>query len=334
MTLQTNSQNTFQAIGIREDLTSIVALIDPQETPFISNIGNGKPAKATKHEWQVQTLTSPAKTNFQLEGDDTPSASAAVARVRLVNYCAISRKVGSVTGTMQAVDVAGIDDELDNQKMLKAVELRRDMEVIVLDNNKYEAGGTTTVRECAGFAAYITNTDYPTTGVALYTAGAGTGADAWNLAATTTRGMSLTALNTAVQNAYIAGGKPNLLMLSPTQRTNFSNLTLQSSLGGAAQIRFNQSEVKPAALIGTVDTWLSNFGTLDVASNVQMASDTSFENVTAYMVDTRHAGISYLRRMFDEDLAKTGDADKFMIIAEYTLEVDAPKAHAALFALS
>lgn len=332
MAIQAASQNTYQAIGIREDLTSIVALIDPQETPFISNIGNGKPAKAVKHEWQVQTLTAPSKTNFQLEGDDSPAATTAVARSRIYNYCAISRKVGSVTGTMRAVDVAGIEDEYDNQEMLKAIELRRDMEVIVLDNNKYEVGGTATVRECAGFAAYITNTDF--TGAQAFTVATGDGSNAWNLANTTVRALSLTILNGAVQAAHVDGGKPNLLMLSPTQKTAFSNLTLQSSLGGAAQVRMNQDTVKPAALIGTVDRWLSNFGELEVASNVQMASDSSYENITAYLVDTKHVGLSYLRRMTSEPLAKTGDADKFQIIAEYTLEVDAPQAHAALFALS
>ena len=335
MAIQAASQNTYQAVGTREDLTSIVSLIDPHETPLISNIGNGKPATAVKHEWQVQNLTAPSKSNFQLEGDDSPAATTAVARQRIYNYCAISKKVGSVTGTMRAVDVAGVSDELDNQEMLKAIELKRDMEVILCDNNKYETGGTATVRECAGFLAYVTNTDM--SGTSSWTAAAGTGADAWNLAATTARALSLTILNGAVQAAHIDGGKPNLLMLSPTQRTNFSNLTLQSSLGGAAQVRYNTNAVKPMALIGTVDTWLSNFGQLDVASNVQLASDsgtTNGENVTAYLVDTRHAGVSYLRRMFSESLAKTGDADKFQIIAEYTLEVDAPQAHAALFALS
>ncbi len=332
MTIQAASQNTYQAIGIREDLTSIVALIDPQETPFMSNIGLGKPATATKHEWQVQTLTATSLTNFQLEGDDSPAATTAVARTRIYNICAISRKVGSVTGTMRAVNVAGIEDEYDNQEMLKAIELRRDMEVINLNNNAYNTGSTVTARQSAGLAAYVTNTDW-TGGVTFYSVGLGDGSVAWNLANTTTRALSLTILNGAMQAAHVSGGKPNLLMLAPTQRTAFSNLTLQSSLGGGAQVRFVSNKVAAMPLIGTVDTWLSNFGTLDVASNVQMAADTTFENKTVYLIDTRQAGVSYLRRMFSEPLAKTGDADKFQIIAEYTLEVRAPKAHAALFAI-
>ena len=335
MTLLSNSQNTYAMIGIREDLANFVALIDPQEVPFQSNIGTGPKPTATLHEWQTQALTAQSKTNFQLEGDDSPTAAAATARVRLKNYCAISRKVGAVSGTGQAVTVAGVSNELDEQKMLKAIELRRDMELILLDNNAYAAGGTTTARECAGLAAYITNTD--NTGYSLYTAATGDGSDAWNLSATTARALSLTILNGAVKQAHLDGGKPNMLMLSPAQKQTFSNLTLQSSLGGAAQVRFSTSNVGPMPLIGTVDKWLSDFGALDVASNVQMAGDSGTTNGiddTAYLVETGKVKRCDLRPMFTEDLAKTGDNTKFEVIAEYTLQVDAPKAHAALFALS
>lgn len=335
MTLLSNSQNTYAMIGIREDLANFVALIDPQEVPFQSNIGTGPKPTATLHEWQTQALTAQSKTNFQLEGDDAPTAAAATARVRLKNYCAISRKVGAVSGSGQAVTVAGVSNELDEQKMLKAIELRRDMELILLDNNAYAAGGTTTARECAGLAAYITNTD--NTGYSLYTAATGDGSDAWNLSATTARALSLTILNGAVKQAHLDGGKPNMLMLSPSQKQNFSNLTLQSSLGGAAQVRFSTSNVGPMPLIGTVDKWLSDFGALDVASNVQMAGDSGTTNGiddTAYLVEIGKVKRCDLRPMFTEDLAKTGDNTKFEVIAEYTLQVDAPKAHAALFALS
>lgn len=337
MTIQTNSQNTYAAIGIREDLTNIVALIDPQETPLFSNIGTGPAAKQTKHEWQVQTLAAASKTNRQLEGDDNVAAAAAVNRARLANYCTISKKVGSVTGTMSVVDVAGVANELDNQKMLKAVELRRDMEVMLADNVGFQAGGTTTARQAAGLGGYITNSDTAAqSGVQLFSVGTGDGITAWNLANCTTRALNLTSLNGAVQAAYIAGGKPNLALMSPKQKTNFSNLTLQSSLGGATQVRYNMDTVKAGALIGTVDTWLSNFSQLQIAVDVQYASDSGTTNgldQTIHLLDTRHAAVSYLRPMFTEDLAKTGDANKFEVIAEYTLQVDAPKAHAALFAL-
>lgn len=336
MATQTNAQTTVTAIGQREDLTDIVALIDPTDTPFVSAIGKGKPAKAYSHEWQTQALATPSKTNFQLEGDDNVSAAAPTNRVRLKNICAISKKTGSVSESVQAVQIAGIADELDEQKMLKGLELRRDMEVILLDNNAYVQATTTgTARECAGLSAYITNTDM--TGSNNYTAAAGTGADAWNLANTTSRALSLTIMNGAVETCFNAGGKPTLALFSTRMKTAFSNLTLQSSLGGAAQVRVNYSGPKAAALMTAVDTWVSNFTTFAAVCNVQMSSDSGTTNGlddTVFFVDPTKAGVSYLRGIQEVDLAKTGDADKFHVVAEYTLQVDAPKAHAALFALT
>ncbi len=335
MAIMTNTANTYGMIGIREDLTDIVAMISPQDTPFISNIGTGPSSTQTKHEWQTQTLTAPSKSNFVLEGDDAPAALTINNRTRLFNYCAISRKVGAVSGTGSAVIVAGVSDELDNQKMLRAVELRRDMEVILLNYTGYAAGGTATVRQCAGLGAYITNADM--TGAANYTVATGDGSDSWNLGATTARALTLTLLNATLLLAHQDGGKPDMLMMSPTNKVNFSNLTLQSSLGGATQIRYNLNGVRPGALIGAVDTWLSNFGSLDVMSNVQMGYDsgtTNGEDDTAYLIDSQHAAISYLRPMQSQDLSKTGDNTKFMILAEYTLQVDAPTAHAAIFGLA
>jgi hypothetical protein len=333
MAILTNSLATYSQTGRREDIIDEVFLIDPQETPFISSIGRTT-ATNTYHEWQTQSLATASKSNFQVEGDDNVTPTAATARVRLGNYCAISYKVAAVSGTAQASNVAGVGNELDNQKMLKGVELRRDMELILLDNNAYAVGGTSTARECAGLAAYITNSDM--SGRTLFSVAAGTGANAWNLAATTTAPLSLTILNGAIKEGFVDGGKPNMLLLSPTQKQKFSALTLQSSLGGAAQVRFSTGQARAMPLIGTVDMWMSDFGTLDVMTDVQLAADTGSTGLdqAAFLIDTRYATLASYRPMFTEDLAKSGDNTKFQVLAEYTLEVGAPKAHAWLPALT
>jgi hypothetical protein len=338
MTLLAGSDNTYVQIGQREDLTDIVALIDPQDTPFQSNIGQGRPATGVKHEWQTQTLRAAVTNNFQLEGDDSPANLTVNQRTRLYNYCGISRKVGAVSGTAQAIDVAGISDEYDNQVMLSGIELRRDMELILVNNNGSNAGSATAARQIAGLVAWITNVS--TVGWAQkYSAANGLGTQAWGLASLTTGtgALTLTVLNASLKLANIAGGKPNMLMLSPRLKQVFSALGLQSSLGGASQVRFNTNQIKAMPLIGAIDTWLSDFGTLQVVSNVQWASDsgTTFGlDTMAVMIQTDKCGASYLRRMFTEPLAKTGDNNKFQILAEYTLQVDAPNAHAAVLALS
>ena len=69
MTIVTAAFATYEAIGNREDLTNVIYNISPTETPFLTTIGKSK-AKATKHEWQTDTLATAVTTNAQLEGND------------------------------------------------------------------------------------------------------------------------------------------------------------------------------------------------------------------------------------------------------------------------
>lgn len=325
MAMTTNAQNTFAQIGIREDLADIVYRIDPEETPFQSNISTSGRATNRYVEWQVQTLASPSTSNFQLEGDE-PTATATTARSRIGNRTAISFKAFAVTTTANAVDVAGIDDELDEQRLLRGLELKRDMEVILLNNNAQTTGGPVTVTECAGLASYITNTD--NTGTNRFTAATGDGTDAWNFSAATTRALSLTILNGALKEAYIDGGAPDFVMLSPDKKIDFSGLALASSISGAVQVRQNISKTEAATIVGSVESWLSDFGSLAVTVNRQMASDTSFLDITAFMVDSKYAEVAFLEPMQNRPLGVNGLADREMIFANYTLKVGAPKAHA------
>ena len=145
MALPTNTFPTYTAIGNREDLSDVIYRIDPTDTPFISGVER-ETATAVNHEWQTQALASVDTSNAVLEGDDA-TTDAATPTIRLGNICQISDKVARVSGTQQAVDHAGRDDELEYQEMLKGLELKRDMESILVGTNQVKnAGNTTTAR--------------------------------------------------------------------------------------------------------------------------------------------------------------------------------------------
>ena len=91
MSVPSNTFQTFQAKGNREDLEDIIYNISPTDTPFMSNAGRGS-AGAVFHEWQTDALASASTTNAQVEGDDA-SAAAITATVRIGNYTQIFRKV-------------------------------------------------------------------------------------------------------------------------------------------------------------------------------------------------------------------------------------------------
>ena len=156
MALNTNAYTSYTAGtagNIKEDLSDVIYDISPTETPFLSTIGRTK-ATSTKHEWVKESLASASSSNFVLEGDDA-TVDAASAGTRVFNYCAISDKVPSVTGTNDAVDsVSGIT-KMAHQMEKRMKELKRDVEKILLENNAEVAGDATNPRECSGLQAWM-----------------------------------------------------------------------------------------------------------------------------------------------------------------------------------
>lgn len=63
MAQPTNTYDTYDLVGGREDLADIIYNISPTDVPFQSNIGRGK-ATAVLHEWQTDSLASAAKYNW------------------------------------------------------------------------------------------------------------------------------------------------------------------------------------------------------------------------------------------------------------------------------
>lgn len=323
MSAPTNTFLTFSAIGNREDLSDMIYRIDPTDTPFMSGIAREK-ATAVNHEWQTQALAAPDNTNAQLEGDD-PGTNAATPTVRLGNQCQISYKVARVSGTQQAVEHAGRDNELAYQEMLKGLELKRDLEYILVGTNQAKATGSSTVaRNTASVLSWIkSNTSKGTSGADPSAAdGTGTRTDG------TQRAFTENQLKTVLSSIWTNGGKPNLIMAGAFNKQVFSTFT-----GRATTIQETDSKTISAA----VDAYESDFGKLKVVANRFMRKDGS-SNVgrETLILETNKWAIAYLngRNMVSIPLAKTGDSDRRQILAEYSLVARNEKASGGVFDLT
>jgi hypothetical protein len=307
---------TANAVGEREDLSDVITRIDPDETPIFSALkketGNG-----VFVEWQVQELAAAVATNYQNEGADAAYATP-TATTRLGNYMQISQKDAQVSGTLDAVDKAGRDRETAYQKVLKGLELRRDIEKYLHSDTARSASDP---RKAGTLSSWITNVE-DATGTSAAT---GDGTDVPDMAGTN-RAMTLAQIDTAMQAAYTDGGQPNMLVVSPSKKAAFSDL----NSGSVATNQINYTAPREAAIVGSVSLYLSDFGQLDVVID-RFASDDR-----VYLLDSDYASICTLpnRNFTVQDLAKTGDSEKFQIITEWTLKVSAPKAHAAVYDLS
>jgi len=110
---------TANAVGEREDLSSVIARVDPDETAVFSN-AKKEVTKGVFHEWQVQELTAASDGNAVNEGADFSYVNP-TATTRLGNYHQISVQAAQVSGTLDAVDTAGRAKETAYVKLLKGI---------------------------------------------------------------------------------------------------------------------------------------------------------------------------------------------------------------------
>jgi Family of unknown function (DUF5309) len=316
MALPTNTFATYEAIGNREDLSDVIYRIDPTDTPAMSGFEREK-ATAVSHEWQTQALASVDTANAVLEGDDA-TTDAATPTVRLGNICQISDKVARVTGTQRAVEHAGRDDELEYQEMLKGLELKRDMESIIVGTNQAKVtGNDTTARKTATVLSWIkTNTSKGASGTDPSAAdGTGTRTDG------TQRVFTEASLKSVLQSVWNSGGKPDTIMVGGFNKQVFSTFT-----GRATPIE----DTKAKKIVASVDAYESDFGRLKIVPNrFQRARD-----VLVLQMDMW--ALAYLngRRMVSIPLAKTGDSDRRQMLSEYALVSRNEKASGGVFDLT
>ena len=68
MAQPTNTFDTYDSVGEREDLSDVIYSISPTDTPFISSAAKTK-ATAVLHEWQTDSLAAAVTNNAVIEGD-------------------------------------------------------------------------------------------------------------------------------------------------------------------------------------------------------------------------------------------------------------------------
>jgi hypothetical protein len=314
MALPTNTFNVPSAVGNREDLSDQIYRIDPTDTPFMSGIEKEK-ATAVNHEWQTQALAAADSANAVLEGDDAQT-DAATPTVRLGNYTQISDKVARVTGTQQAVEHAGRDDEMAYQEMLKGLELKRDMEKILCGTNQAKtAGAAATAPKTASVLSWI-KTNTSKSGSDPSTAdGAATRSDG------TQRAFTEAQLKSVLQLAFDNGGKPDTIMVGGFNKQVFSTFTGRAT---------PTEDTKAKKIVASVDVYEGDFGTLKVVAN-------RFSRTRdALVLQMDMWAIAYLngRKFVSHELAKTGDSRRKQILSEYALVARNEKSSGGVFDLT
>ena len=323
MAAPVNTATTLTQVGGREDLEDVINRVAPEDTPFYSNIGTSTAAKATYHEWQTEALGTPTADNATLEGDDTTDFEQNIT-TRVGNHTQILKHAFVVSGTQEKVDKAGRKSELGRQRRIWGIEVKRDKEATLLSNNAStpEAGGNP--RKAAGIQAWLE------TNVSLGAGGAtgGFAATPGNTlvaAATpgTVRPFSRDQVDEVMQSCFDESGssKNRQMYLSSGLKRTFSTFV------GITELRTDANSGKQASIVGAAEAYTSDFGMVRTIPVAYGLTD------SVLLIDPSKVGVSTLRPMMTERLAKTGDNEKHHILCEKTLVVDNEKAHGVIHAV-
>ena len=297
MAQPTNTFDTYDSVGEREDLSDVIYNISPTDTPFLSSAAKTT-STAVLHEWQTDALASASTSNAVIEGDEA-TLDAVTATTRLSNSCQIMDKTVVISGTQEAVDKAGRASELAYQIAKKAKELKRDMEAQITTNNAEVTGSATAAREMGSLGAWVATNDVMGTSCTSGSVG--------NTARTdgTQRAFTEDLLKSVIKSVWNEGGDPTMIMVGPFNKQKLSGFTGNST-------RFDAGA--DATLYTSVDVYASDFGQLQVVPN-RFSRDRD-----AYVLDMNYFAIAFLRDFSLHELAKTGDSEKRQLLVEATLE--------------
>jgi hypothetical protein len=314
----TGSYSTYDAVGVREDLSDIIHMISPTETPFMSMIAGRGRARRTYPEWQIDSLASATTANAQIEGDDIVAYDASVPTTRPRNFTQISWKTLIITGTMEVVNKAGRKSEIAMQLSKRGKELKRDMETILLANQASVEGTDSAARVLGGLRAWLeTNTQLGTGGA---DGGYSTGNGLVVVATDTTggaRALTESLLKAVIRDVWDEGGEPSTILVGKFNKQAISSFTggtiAPTSTGANVPViqRVDRSEDKK--LVAAIDIYVSDFGTHRVVPD-RFGRDRDVLVLTPNLWS-----VDYLRRFQQKQMARTGDAEKRLILAEYTL---------------
>lgn len=314
MAQPTSTFDSYDAVGIREDLTDVIHNVDPFDTPFYSSAGKTK-ASNTFHEWQTDALRASA-VNAHIEGDDTV-ADARSATTRLGNYTQIFKNAVVVPDTDSGLDKAGRAAEMAYQVMKIAKEQKLDIEKALLGNQARVAGGSSAARKLAGVPSWIyTNAEFESGNSGANPTGDGTDARTDDGTAVA---FSQSRFNTAMQSIWDNTGTGSYTVLLNSFQMNIA-LGFTGNNNQRATIAADSKKV-----VNVVDVYMTPWGTVDfVMSREHRARDVLILNMSMWKVPV-------LRGTKNTELAKTGDNTKRQVITELTLEACNEKASGGVF---
>jgi len=312
---KTNGTNA-SAISNREDLTDVLTILAPEETPVLSLASKSK-ATATFNEWTVDSLGTPSTTGIQEGADISTYSDKFATRARLGNYIQLFRRDYIVSQLQQAVDSVG-PAKLAEAEAKSIRELKRDVEkTICSDNDRSAEDGSSVRYQMRGLGLWLSNTPGADVPSAYRTPTASI-----NGSGTT---LTETVFNNLVASIFTQTGNVDALTL-------VAGTALRRVVSGYARNDGNTSEnvyhvnqmADDKQITLAVNTYDSDFGLISVVNgNPVCLPDAN----RGYIINPNYIGVAELLSVGSTRVPNAGGGEKGFVDAALTLQVMSPLAH-------
>lgn len=301
---------SYDLNGKKLSFANWISNLSPTETPFVSMTGK-EAINQTLFQWQTDTLATVDPNNAVIEGS-AAEAPARTSTTVISNVTQILRKVVRVSDTANALANYGRGQELQYQMEKAGKEIKRDLEVALLQNGARVDGTGTTARKTAGFSALVAASGVadPDTGAVVHkttaTADVITEAELFDL----------------TYNLYLSGSNANIIMFHPKHASFFSSLMETPAAGANRMKMFDGQDTKFNVYVSTIVDPLGQ--QYKLVPNRWMAED------AVYFFTPSDWTQMVLRAPQRTKLAKDGSYEKWMIEMEVGLRHRNPYASGIL----
>jgi hypothetical protein len=321
-----DTTNPGSGVSNREDLTDVLSILAPEETPILSSLNKQK-ANATFVEWTVDSLADPLTAGIREGADVGTFTDKFAGRARLGNYVQKFRRDFQVSDLQEAVDSVG-PAKIAQAEAKSIRELKRDIEATLASaNDRAVEDGSSTAYALRGLGDWLDSagpSDVPagfrTPAASIYTAAE---------AAAVEFGES--ALNDIITSIFEQTGSTNDLMLiadtglrrviadfARTSGSSDNSVRNVNFDGGSGQITLRvdmyESDHGMVSIVNGNPSCMPNFGG-------------STANSSGYLINPEYAGIHELIALGSTRLPNLGGGERGYVDCALTLGVYHPQAH-------
>ena len=317
-----DTTNTGPGVSNREDLTDVLTILAPEETPILSS-ADKKKASSTFVEWTVDSLAAPSTSGISEGADVTAFTDQFAGRAKLGNRVQKFRRDYMVSDMQEAVDSVG--PAKIAQAEAKAIrELKRDIEATLAGTQDAAVeNGAGTANALRGLGDWIDSAGPSDVPSDFRTPAA-------SIVDVTDDVFAESELNGLISSIFkVTGTSENLMLIADTAlRSDISDFARIGGASGDSVRNVNYSGENGSIKL-SVDLYQSDHGVVSVVNGNPdcMPTQAGQAGMSGYLVNPEYYGVHELIPMGSTRLPNLGGGERGFVDCALTLGVYHPGAH-------